>query len=90
MSNGIYIVLVMAVIAVAFLIRGAVSMHKTSKLQTALSELHQMPIEEWEAKWGEFVQNEYDKCKDPHRQEIDEDMEFFRKELEELKKDEKV
>lgn len=70
MSNGIYVVLGMAVIAVVALICCAISVHKVSKLQTALKELHEMPIEEWEAKWGEFVQNEYDKCKDPHRQEI--------------------
>ena len=86
MSNGIYIVLGMAVIAVVALICCAISVHKVSKLQTALKELHEMPIEEWEAKWGEFVQKEYDKCDDPHRQEIEEDMEFFHKELEELKK----
>lgn len=88
MSNGIYIVLGMAVILVITLIRGAISMHKTEKCQTALKELYEMPIEEWEAKWGEFVQNEYNKCNDPHRQEIEEDMEFFRKELAELKKEE--
>ena len=88
MSNGIYIVLGMAVIVAITLIRCAISLHKTSKCQTALKELHEMPIEEWEAKWGEFVQKEYDKCDDPHRQEIEEDMEFFRKELAELKKGE--
>ena len=59
---------------------------KLHKLHKAMLDLHRLPFEEWEAKWGEFVQNEYDKCKDPHRQEIEEDMEFFHKELEELKK----
>ena len=86
MSNGIYIILGMAVILVITLIRGAISMHKVAKLQTALRELYEMPIDEWESKWGEFVQKEYDKCNDPHKQEVDDDMEFFRKELEELKK----
>ena len=86
MSNGIYIVLGMAVIMVIALIRCAISWNKTSKLKTALRELHEIPIDEWESKWGEFVQKEYDKCDDPHRQEIEEDMEFFRKELDELKK----
>lgn len=56
------------------------------KTHKAMSELHTMPIDEWEEKWGEFVQREYHKCNDPHRKEIEEDMEFFRKELEELKK----
>lgn len=86
MSNGIYIILGLAVILVIILIRGAIALHKLAKLQTAQKELREMPIDEWEAKWGEFVQEEYNKCDDPHRQEIEEDMEFFRKELEELKK----
>jgi len=86
MSNGIYIVLVIAVILVITLVRATISMHKSHKIQTALKELHEMPIEQWETKWGKFVQKEYDKCDDPHRQEIEEDMEFFRNELDELKK----
>ena len=86
MSNGIYIVLGMAVVLVIMLVYAAISIHKTHNIQTALRELHEMPIDEWESKWGEFVQKEYDKCDDPHRKEIEEDMEFFHKELEELKK----
>ena len=85
MSNGIYIVLGMAVIAVVALIRVAISMHKVSKMQTALSELHEMPIDEWEAKWAEYVQKEYNKVDDPHREEVESDMEFFKKCREELK-----
>lgn len=60
---------------------------KLHKLHEAKSDLHRLPLEEWEAKWGEFVKQEYGKCDDPHRQEIEEDMEFFHKELEELKKE---
>jgi len=86
MSNGIYIILGLAVILVVILIRGAIALHNIAKLKTAKKELREMPIDEWESKWGEFVQKEYNKCDDPHRQEIDEDMEFFHKELEELKK----
>jgi len=86
MSNGIYIILGLAVILVIVLILGAIALHNIAKFQTAKKELREMPIDEWEAKWGEFVQKEYDKCDDPHRQEIEEDMEFFHKELEELKK----
>jgi BMFP domain-containing protein YqiC len=85
MSNGIYIVLGMAVILVIALIRGAISTHKVAKMQTALSELHEMPIDEWEAKWAEYVQEEYNKVDDPHREEVESDMEFFRKCREELK-----
>ena len=85
MSNGIYIVLGLAVILVIALIRGAISTHKVSRLQTALQELHEMPIDEWEAKWAEYVQKEYDKVDDPHREEVESDMEFFRKCREESK-----
>lgn len=51
---------------------------KLHKLHKAMLDLHRLPFEEWEAKWGEFVQKEYDKCKDPHRQEMEECMEFFK------------
>lgn len=81
------ILLFIAVVAIIYgFLRVASSELKLYKLNKALSELHKMPLDEWEAKWGEFVQKEYNKCKDPHRQEIEEDMEFFHKELEELKK----
>lgn len=86
MNNGIYILLGLAVILVIMLVCAAISVYKVHKIQTALRELHEMPIDEWESKWGEFVQKEYNKCNDPHRQDVDEDMEFFHKELEELKK----
>lgn len=86
MSNGIYIVLGMAVILVITLIRCVFAIHKADKLTTALKELYEMPLNAWERKWGEFVQNEYSKCNDPHRQEVEEDMEFFHKELAGLKK----
>lgn len=86
MSNGIYIILALVVILVITLIRGAISAHKVSKMQTALSELHEMPIDEWEAKWAEYVQKEYNKVDDPHREEVESDMKFFRECREELKK----
>lgn len=81
------ILLLIAVVAIIYgFLRVAYSELKLHKLHKAMSELHKMPIDEWKSKWGEFVQNEYSKCNDPHRQEVEEDMEFFRKELEELKK----
>jgi hypothetical protein len=81
------ILLFIAVVAIIYgFLRIASSELKLYKLNKALSELHKMPIDEWETKWGKFVQEEYGKCNDPHKQEIEEDMEFFRKELEELKK----
>lgn len=85
MSNGIYIILAMAAVAVVFLIRGAISMHRASKLQDALSELHEMELDAWEEKWADYIQEEYNKVDDPHREEVESDMEFFRKCREELK-----
>lgn len=78
MSNGIYIILGLAVIVIITLIRGAIALHNITKLQTAKKELREMPIDEWESKWGEFVQKEYNKCNDPYRQEMEECMEFFK------------
>ena len=86
MSNGIYIVLGLAVILVIILIRGAIALHKIAKLQTAKKELREMPIDEWEAKWGEFVQKEFDKCDNPHKQEIEEYIEFLKQFLRESEK----
>lgn len=34
---------------------------KLHKMHEAMSELHKMPIDEWEAKWAKFVQEEYNK-----------------------------
>ena len=78
MSIVMYIILGLAVILVIILIRGAIAWRNIAKLLTAKKELREMPIDEWESKWGEFVQKEYDKCDDPHKQEIEECMEFFK------------
>lgn len=86
MNNGIYIIIALAVIMVIVLICCAVSQHKMSKMQTALRELHEMPLDEWESKWAEFVQKEYNKVDDPHRDEVERDMEFFKKCREECEK----
>jgi hypothetical protein len=81
------ILLFIAIVAIIYgFLRVAYSELKLHKLHKAMSELHKMQIDEWEVKWGEFVQEEYNKCTDPYRQEIEENMEFFRKELEELNK----
>lgn len=59
-------------------------MHKAVKMQTALKELNELPLDEWEKKWAEFVQNEYNKFDDPHREEVEFYMEFFKKCREEI------
>lgn len=81
------ILLFIAVVAIIYgFLRVVYAELKLYKLHKASLELHRLPLDEWEAKWGEFVQKEYNKCTDPYRQEIEENMEFFRKELEELNK----
>lgn len=86
MSNGIYIILGLAVILVIVLIRGAIALHKLAKWQTAKKELHEMPFDEWESKWGEFIQKAFDKCNDPHKQEIEEHIEFLKQFIRESEK----
>lgn len=86
MSNGIYIILGLAVILVIILIRGAIALHNIAKLQTAKKELREMSFVEWEAKWGEFIQKAFDKCNDPHKQEIEEYVEFLKQFIRESEK----
>ena len=76
------ILLFIAIVAIIYgFLRVAYSELVLYKIHKAMNELHKTPIDEWEAKWGGFVQKEYAKCNDPHRQEIEEYMEFFHKEL---------
>ena len=79
----------MAILGV-LLIHGLISLviinRRLRKMAQALEELGTMPLDEWEGKWADYIQKGYIECGDPHRQEIEEDMEFFHKELEELKK----
>ena len=58
---------------------------KNRKLKEALSELNTLPLNVWERKWSKYVQAEYDKLNDPHRDEVEYDIKFFeecRKEVE--------
>lgn len=79
----------MSVFAIGFmycLVRLIVETFHSNKTKQAMQELGTMPLDEWEAKWADYIQKKYEECDDPHRQEAEEDMEFFHKELEELKK----
>ena len=88
MSNVIYIILGLAVILVIILIRGAIAWQNIAKLQNAKKELREIPFDEWESKWGEFVQKEFNKFNDPHRQEIEEYIEFLKQFIRESEKGE--
>lgn len=88
MSIVMYIILGLAVILVIILIRGAIAWRNIAKLLTAKKELREIPFDEWEPKWGEFVQKEFNKCDDPHRQEMEEYMEFLKQFIRESEKGE--
>ena len=86
MIYGLSIILLALVIAVIYcLINLLLIAIDLRKIQNALIELNTMPLDEWEAKWGEWVDKEYNKCDDPHREEVERDMEFFKKCREEAK-----
>jgi hypothetical protein len=51
--------------------------HEIREMEQALDELGTMPLKAWERKWSKYVQDEYDKCNDPYRDEIEADMKFF-------------
>jgi len=59
----VYVVLVIALVVLVVmiiynLIRLIICIRDIRKLEQALKELDTMPIDEWEAKWSEFV-NKY-------------------------------
>lgn len=91
-SRGIalFVLFIGMVILGVWLIHGLICLviinRRLRKMAQALEELDTMPLDEWEAKWADYIQKGYMECDDPHRQDIEEDMEFFHKELEELKK----
>ena len=94
-ARGITLLVCCIAIAIlsVWLIYGLISLviinRRLRKMAQALEELDTMPLDEWEAKWANYIQKGYIECNDPHRQEVEEDMEFFHKELEELKKGDK-
>lgn len=85
--------IVLRVVGIVALIYGIVwlimDIRKVRKMRKALRELHTTPIKEWEEKWGEWVTKEYNKCDDPHRKEVEENMKFFKDCLKELDKEDK-
>lgn len=57
------------------------------KLEQALKELDTTPLDEWEAKWAEFVNKGYEKLNDPNHDEVVADMQYFKEIREELNKE---
>lgn len=57
------------------------------KLKQALEELGTMPLDEWEAKWADYIQKKYEECDDPHHDEVEADMQYFKEIREQLDKE---
>ena len=57
------------------------------KMAQALEELDTMPLDEWEAKWAEFVNKDYEKLNDPNHDEVVADMQYFKEIREQLDKE---
>lgn len=93
-ARGITFILslvIMSVFVIGFmycLVRLTIETFHSHKIKQAMQELGTMSLDEWEAKWADYIHKGYIECNDPHRQEVEENMEFFRKELAELKKEE--
>ena len=79
----------MAILGV-WLIHGLISLviinRRLRKIAQALEELGTMPLDEWEAKWADYIQKGYIECDDPHHDEVENDMKFFKEIREELDK----
>ena len=81
------IMVVLIVIAIWQIYKLIVINKKLTKLDKAFNALmSDIPLSEWDAKYGKFIQDEYCKCDDPHRQEIEECMEFFKQFIRESEK----
>jgi hypothetical protein len=43
-----------------------------------------MPLDEWETKWADYIQKGYIECNDPHKDDVEQDMKFFKEIREQL------
>ena len=57
------------------------------KLNQALEELGTMPLDEWGAKWADYIQKGYIECDDPYKDDVEQDMKFFKEIREQLNKE---
>ena len=71
----------MAILGV-WLIHGLISLviinRRLRKTAQALEQLGTMPLDEWEAKWADYIHKGYIECDDPHKDDVEADMKFFR------------
>jgi hypothetical protein len=81
---------VMAILGV-MLIHGLISLviinRRLRKMAQALEELGTMPLDEWEAKWADYIHKGYIECDDPHKDDVEQDMKFFKEIRDELNKE---
>lgn len=92
-ARGIALLMVFIVIVIlgVWLIYGLISLviinRRLRKMAQALEELDTMPLDEWEAKWADYIQKGYIECDDPHHDEVEDDMKFFKEIRDELNKE---
>ena len=92
-SRGIALLvccIVMAIFSVSLicnLIHLVIINRQIRKLEQALEELGTMSLDEWEAKWAEFVNKDYEKLNDPNHDKVVADMQYFKEIREQLDKE---
>jgi len=92
-SRGIALLvccIAMAILGV-WLIHGLISLviinRRLRKMAQALAELDTMPLDEWETKWADYIHKGYIECDDPHKDDVEQDMKFFKEIREQLDKE---
>ena len=81
------VIVVLVVILIYNLIQLGICIWNLHKWNQALKDRDTMPIDEWEAKWSEFVNKYYEKLNDPNHDEVEADMKFFKEIREQLDKE---
>lgn len=92
-TRGIALVVSFIGIAIlsVWLTHGLISLviinRRLRKMAQALEELDTMPLDEWEAKWADYIHKGYIECDDPHKDDVEQDMKFFKEIREQLDKE---
>lgn len=92
-ARGITFILslvMMSVFVIGFmycLVRLTIETFHSHKIKQAMQELGTMSLDEWEAKWADYIHKGYIECNDPHKDDVEQDMKFFKEIREQLDKE---
>lgn len=92
-ARGITFILslvIMSVFVIGFmycLVRLTIETFHSHKIKQAMQELGTMSLDEWEAKWADYIHKGYIECNDPHKDDVEQDMKFFKEIREQLDKE---